>query len=194
MTFCSSLTLVAFSASVTLSTFSHFVSPPNILSCFLPLLHFPSIIPVVTRCSRFSLLITWLKMLAIYVFYIWVILLCRLHVRLFCLISLQSMRFVAFSEGTLYTDNEHKSLVAQICGQRLTLIETFTWYFFEIVMSKSKESYLSSNISTTTNYIFQNSGRFYTFGLKYTHIKDNAFLLELLYYFPLVICIIQVIW
>ena len=36
---------------------SHFVSPLNISSRSFPLLHFPSIIPVVTRYSSFSLLI-----------------------------------------------------------------------------------------------------------------------------------------
>ena len=43
------------------SYLSHFVSPSNIFSrCFL-VLRFLSIIPLVTGCSRFSLLITWPK-------------------------------------------------------------------------------------------------------------------------------------
>ena len=55
---------VAFSASVTLPTLSYFVSLSNIFShCFHPL-RFPLIIPVVTRCSSFSLLIAWPKKIA----------------------------------------------------------------------------------------------------------------------------------
>ena len=62
MTFYASLPLTAFSAPVTRPTLSLFVSPSNIFLHYLYMQHFPSIIPVVTRCSSFSLLITWPKM------------------------------------------------------------------------------------------------------------------------------------
>ena len=50
--------LVAFRISTTLPAPSQLASPSVILSRCFPLLRFPSIIPVVTRCSNFSLLIT----------------------------------------------------------------------------------------------------------------------------------------
>ena len=61
MTFHTTLSLVASSASGNCPTFRYFVGPSNIFSCCFPYLHFPSIIPVVTQCSNFSLLITWPK-------------------------------------------------------------------------------------------------------------------------------------
>ena len=80
MIFRASLSLVAFSASVTLPTLSYFVSPYNMFSCCFPLLCFPSIIQVVTGYSSFYLLITWPKRLSgNYVFYFRVILLYQLH-------------------------------------------------------------------------------------------------------------------
>ena len=104
------------------STLSHFVSPSNIFSRCFPLLRFPSIIPVVTRSSNFPLhfLVShnitpfpkkkkrggggggeaWrLRILIMSDFFLCV---CRLLLTLFCLISLQSMRFVAFSEETTF--------------------------------------------------------------------------------------------
>ena len=53
--------LVAFRISTTLPAPSHLTSPSVIFSRCFPLLRFPSIIPVVMRCSNFSLLITWPK-------------------------------------------------------------------------------------------------------------------------------------
>ena len=50
--------LVAFRISTTLPAPSHLTSPSVIFSRCFPLLRFPSIIPVVMRCSNFSLLIT----------------------------------------------------------------------------------------------------------------------------------------
>ena len=50
--------------SVPQSTLSRFVSPSNIFSRCFRLLRFPSIIPVVIRCSSFSLLTTWPKKVA----------------------------------------------------------------------------------------------------------------------------------
>ena len=61
MTFYASLSLVTLRASVTSPILNPFVSPSNIFLPFFPLLRFTSIIPVVTRCSSFSLLITWPK-------------------------------------------------------------------------------------------------------------------------------------
>ena len=68
----------AFSASVTLPTFNHFAISANIFSCSFRLLHFPSIIPVVSLCSIFSLLITWStskRLPGVQVFCLWLILL-----------------------------------------------------------------------------------------------------------------------
>ena len=59
MTFHASLSLITFSAFVTLPTLNHFVSPFNIFSHCVSLMRFPSIIPVVTRYPSFSLFITW---------------------------------------------------------------------------------------------------------------------------------------
>ena len=102
MTCHASLSLAALSASITCSTFSHFISPSNIFLCF-PQLRFHRVIAGVTRCSSFSHLITWQKRLPdVYVFYFWVIFLCQHLVTLFSLISLQSMRFVAFSIRTTF--------------------------------------------------------------------------------------------
>ena len=64
MTFYASLSFIALSVSVTLPTLSHFVSPSNIFSNCFPLLRFPSFIPVITKCSSFSLDITWPKKVA----------------------------------------------------------------------------------------------------------------------------------
>ena len=64
MTFHASLSLVGFSASVTLFTLSHFVSPSNIFLLYILLLRFPSIIPVGIRCSSSHLLMTWPKWVA----------------------------------------------------------------------------------------------------------------------------------
>ena len=101
MTFHASLSFVAFSAFVTLPSLSYFVSLSNIFSHCFPLLFFSSIIPVVTRSSSFSFLITWPKKVG------WRVhspfmsdLLFWLLVTMFRLISLQFMRFVAFSKGT----------------------------------------------------------------------------------------------
>ena len=75
------------------------VHPTSFHSCF-PLLLYPSIIPVVTRCSSFSLLITWPKKVAWHLLNLFM---SDLVVSaLFRLISLQSMRFVAFSTGTTF--------------------------------------------------------------------------------------------
>ena len=70
MIFYASLSLVASTAFVTLSTSGHFFSPYIFQRCFT-LLRFPSIIPVVTKCSSFPLLMTWTqkKLLGVYVFY-----------------------------------------------------------------------------------------------------------------------------
>ena len=59
-----SRSFVAFSTSVTRPTFSHFVSPSNIFPRCLPLLSFPSIIPVVTSCSSLYLFLTWSRRIA----------------------------------------------------------------------------------------------------------------------------------
>ena len=53
--------LVAFRISTTLPAPSDLTSPSVIFSRCFPLLRFPSIIPVVMRCSNSSLLITWPK-------------------------------------------------------------------------------------------------------------------------------------
>ena len=65
------LSLVAFSAYVTHPTFSHLGSPSNIFSPRFRLLHFPSIILAVTRCS-FSLFLSHgrKRLSGIYVFYL----------------------------------------------------------------------------------------------------------------------------
>ena len=52
---------VAFRISTTLPAPSQLASASVIFSRCFPLLRFPSIIPVVMRCSNFSLLITWPK-------------------------------------------------------------------------------------------------------------------------------------
>ena len=80
--------LVAFSASFSPSIFSR---------CF-PLLRFPSIIPVVTRFSSYSVLIAWRKKLC------WrlPILFISDLVTVFRLVSLLALRFIAFSEGTIF--------------------------------------------------------------------------------------------
>ena len=66
MVFHAPLPLVAFSAYVTGLIFSHFVtlSGSDIFSRCFALLRFPSIIPVVQRCSSFSIFITWPKKVA----------------------------------------------------------------------------------------------------------------------------------
>ena len=63
MNFHASLFLVIFnfSVSVTHPTFNNFVCPSNTFSHCFTLLHYPLPISVVTRCSSFSLLITWPK-------------------------------------------------------------------------------------------------------------------------------------
>ena len=63
ITFHTSLSLIAFSASIACPNLSHFVSPTVFSHCF-SLLHIPLSIPVVTRCSSFSLPITWPKKVA----------------------------------------------------------------------------------------------------------------------------------
>ena len=89
--------LGAFSVSVTLPTPSYFVCPPTIFSHFFPLLCFPLILLVVTRCFSLLVLIRWLKnvacclraMLLTLVLYLWGIFLCLLLMTLFHFISFQ---------------------------------------------------------------------------------------------------------
>ena len=56
--------LVTFSASVTHPTHTHLVSSSNIFSHCFPLLCFPFIIPVATKCFSSSFLNTWPKTVA----------------------------------------------------------------------------------------------------------------------------------
>ena len=100
MTFHIFISLVAFGASLTHPIFSHFAGPSNIFPCRFYL--FPL---VITRCASFSVLITWQKRFAwrlCILFYTYIfnlrVILCQLLVTL-NLLSLQSMRFVAFSLG-----------------------------------------------------------------------------------------------
>ena len=96
MTFHASLSLVAFSVFVTRPTLSLFVSPSNI--CF-SLLHFPS--TIFSSHEMFLFLFSshgHKRLLGVYVVCLRVILLCRLLIKLFCLISLQCIRFVAFTK------------------------------------------------------------------------------------------------
>ena len=60
MTFHSSLSLVAFNASVALPALSS-----HLFMLFSPVLHFHAIIQVVTRCSCFSFLITFMNDLVV---------------------------------------------------------------------------------------------------------------------------------
>ena len=63
ISFHTSLSLVVLNTSIT-PVPSHFAIPSIIFSRRLPLLRFPSIVPVVIRCSSFSLLITWPRKVA----------------------------------------------------------------------------------------------------------------------------------
>ena len=56
-----SQSLDVFSTPVTLPTFSHFTFPFNIFIRFFFMLRFLSTIPTVTRCSSFSIFISWQK-------------------------------------------------------------------------------------------------------------------------------------
>ena len=99
MTFHASLSLVAFSVFVTRPTLSLFVSPSNIFSRCFPLLHFPS--TIFSSHEMFLFLFSshgHKRLLGVYVVCLRVILLCRLLITLFSLISLQCIRIVAFTK------------------------------------------------------------------------------------------------
>ena len=67
-----------------------------------------------------------------YVFYLWVILLCHLLVTLFHLISLQSMRFIAFSVGTTFLLPPVSVLAVLILSRALLLVWMEMYLFVSI--------------------------------------------------------------
>ena len=87
MTFHESLSLVAFNAFVTLPTLSHFISPCNIFSgCFPLSFQLPQDVFISLFSSHGQK-----RLLGVYVFYLWMILLCGVLATPFPWISLQSM-------------------------------------------------------------------------------------------------------
>ena len=104
MTFHVSQSLVAFSSPVTCPSFSHFVSQFNIFPRCFPLLIFLRSFQL-SQDVLVSLLSSHgqMRLPGIYVFFLFMSdLVCWLQVTLFSLISLQSIRFVAFFVGTTF--------------------------------------------------------------------------------------------
>ena len=72
-------------------------------------------------------------MSGVYVFYLWVILLCRLLVTLFRLISFQSVRFVTFSAGTTFL----LSPVSSVAVLKLSRSSINTSEWFQYIHSRA---------------------------------------------------------
>ena len=126
MTFHAPRSLVNVRACVTRLTLSFFVSPYNIVSSCFPLLRFPSIILVVTRCSIFSLLITLPKKVSwrLCILFKGDVVMSASHNK-FSLSPLQSIRFLAFSVGTII-----------ITDTSIRFVSFFFFFFFFLASLK----------------------------------------------------------
>ena len=129
MTAHASLSVVAFDASVTLPTLSHFVRPSNIFSrCFL-LQRFPSIILVIPRSFSFSLLITWSKKISLY---FGILIMSDLVVAAFC--NTVSLDFFAVHEIHNFLRRNH-----------MTDASSFFYTCLEIVQASHSNIKIGSN-------------------------------------------------